>query len=274
VNTKPELAGPQIAEKTIAVWNGRIKMRVKVAGQGPALVYFHPASGLLWDPFLSYLARTHTVYAPEFPGTSAGDPYAIHAVQNLSDVVLVYEELLRALKVTKPVFVGQSFGGMLAAELASAYPDIASRLVLLDPIGLWRENAPVADWVSATPGERAALLFKNPTGDAARSMLQLPEDQNVAASVIAAITWAIGCTAKFAWPIPERGLRSRLHRLAANVLVVWGRDDALISSTYAEDWRREVKNCRSVLIDDCGHIPQVEKLNETVSAVSAFLAEA
>ena len=267
-----EIAGAQIGEMTIAVWNGRIKMRVKVAGQGPALVYFHPSGGLLWDPFLSYLAQSHTVYAPEFPGTTAGDPYAIHTLQTLADVVLVYEELLRALELESPVFVGQSFGGMLAAELAAAYPNIASRVVLLDPIGLWREEHPIADWVSATPEGRAALLFKDPAGEAAQSMLRLPEDRNIAASAIAAVTWAIGCTAKFAWPIPDRGLRSRLHRVAVPVLVVWGRDDALISCAYAQDWCNEIRHCSAVLIDDCGHIPQVERLAETISAVSAFFA--
>ncbi len=62
------------------------------------------------------------MYAPEFPGTSAGDPYAIHAVHTLADAVLMYEEMTRVLGLHKPILVGQSFGGMLAAEIATNFP--------------------------------------------------------------------------------------------------------------------------------------------------------
>jgi pimeloyl-ACP methyl ester carboxylesterase len=127
---------PTISEETIGVWDGRITMRVKVAGAGSPLLYLHPAAGLAWDPFLSHLAERYTVYAPEFPGTSLGDPYAIHQVDDLADVVLLYEELVRKLGLVTPVVVGQSFGGMLACELAAHFPDLPSALVVLDPIGL------------------------------------------------------------------------------------------------------------------------------------------
>ncbi|NPT55965.1 alpha/beta fold hydrolase [Paraburkholderia elongata] len=124
--TETHPQGPAIAEQTLLVWNGRLKMRVKVAGNGAPLLYLHPSAGLAWDPFLSYLAQRYTVYAPEFPGTSVGDPYAIHSIHNLADVVLAYEELVRSLGLHDPVVVGQSFGGMLAAELAATFPDLFS----------------------------------------------------------------------------------------------------------------------------------------------------
>ena len=264
-------AGPKIGERTLSVWGGRIKMRIKVAGSGPGLVYLHPSGGLTWDPFLSYLAQHYTVYAPEFPGTSVGDPYAIHSIHSLADVVLMYEEAIRTLGLVRPVLVGQSFGGMLAAELAATFPDLPSKVILLDPIGLWREELPIADWVSASPQQLAALLFKDPSSAAAQSMLALPADPNIAAAAIAATVWAIGCTAKFAWPIPDRGLRSRLHRVQAPVQLVWGREDKITPVGYVDDWRGCLKHSSAAIIDDCGHIPQVEKLPETIAAVSAFL---
>jgi len=80
---------PQISEEAVDLWGGRLTMRVNVAGAGAPLLYLHPAGGLAWDPFLSQLATRYTVYAPELPGTSAGDPYAIHAVDELSDLMMV-----------------------------------------------------------------------------------------------------------------------------------------------------------------------------------------
>lgn len=263
--------GPEITEEAIPVWNGKLNIRVKVAGAGAPLLYLHPAAGLAWDPFLSHLAESYTVYAPEFPGTSVGDPYAIHAVDHLSDVVLIYEEIVRTLGLRQPVVVGQSFGGMLAAELASAFPGLASRVVLLDPIGLWRDDHPVANWIATPPDKLPGLLFHDPGAPAAKAMLQMPEDADLAAAATAGLVWSFGSTGKFAWPVPDRGLRSRLHRLNAPVLLVWGRDDKLISSAYVEDWQRELSDSQAAVINECGHIPQVEKLSETVAAVDRFL---
>lgn len=263
--------GPSITEEVVPVWNGKLNIRVKVAGVGSPLLYLHPAAGLAWDPFLSYLAQSFTVYAPEFPGTSVGDPYAIHAVDHLSDMVLIYEEVARTLGLRRPVVVGQSFGGMMAAELCAAYPDLAAKVVLLDPIGLWRRDIPVASWIATPPDQLPGLLFHDPASPAAQSMLAMPDDPDLAAAAVAGMVWALGSTGKFAWPIPDRGLRSRLHRLTAPVLVIWGREDALIPVSYLDEWMSELPDGQGLVIDESGHIPQVEQLDQTIAAVQPFL---
>lgn len=263
---------PTISEATVPVWGGRINMRVKVAGAGAPLVYFHPAGGLTWDPFLSHLAENYTVYAPEFPGTSAGDPYAIHQVDDLGDVILIYEELVRKLGLVKPVMIGQSFGGMIASEMASFFPDLASSLVLLDPVGLWSEAYPTANWI-ATPAETLPeLLFHDPQSPAAQAMLAMPSDPEQQRAAIAGIVWAFGCTGKFAWPIPDRGLRNRLHRISARTLIIWGREDKLADVAYANEFANAIVGSKVAIFEDCGHIPQVEKYAETTAAVDDFLA--
>jgi pimeloyl-ACP methyl ester carboxylesterase len=101
----------EVRQETVDLWAGKLTVTVSVAGNGPPLLYLHQAAGLAWDPFLEHLAGTHTVYAPQFPGTTMGDPYSIHVIDDLSDIVLAYEELVRALGLENPVVVGQSFGG-------------------------------------------------------------------------------------------------------------------------------------------------------------------
>jgi pimeloyl-ACP methyl ester carboxylesterase len=267
------IPAPAITERTVDLWGDQLTVRVKVAGTGAPLLYLHPAAGLAWDPFLSHLADRYTVYAPEFPGTSSGDPYATRVVDELSDVVLIYEELVRKLGLNKPVLVGQSFGGMLGAELAAAYPDLFAKLVLLDPIGLWRDDAPVANWIATPPEELPSLMFHDPNSPAAQAMLAMPDDPEVARAITAGMVWAFGCTGKFVWPIPDRGLRSRLHRITAPVLLVWGRQDRLASVVYADEWARLVSDIRVSIIEQCGHIPQVERCGETAAAVEAFLSD-
>ena len=90
-----------ITEQAIDVANGRIKLRFRVGGDGAPLIYFHPAAGLVWDPFLTRMAEDYRIYAPEFPGTSSGDPYAIHQIDDVRDAVLAYAELVTQI-VTQP----------------------------------------------------------------------------------------------------------------------------------------------------------------------------
>jgi pimeloyl-ACP methyl ester carboxylesterase len=245
---------------------------VQVAGSGPPLVYLHPAAGLAWDPFLERLAEERTVYAPQVPGTTAGRPNAIRAVDDLWDHLLLYEEEIRGLGLDRPAVIGQSFGGMLACELASVYPRLFERLVVLDPIGLWRDDAPIANWVAAAPEELPALLFHDLESDAARAALTLPEDPDAKLAANAAHSWPLGCTAKFVWPIPDKGLAKRLHRIEIPTLVVWGKQDRLVPVAYAEEFGQRIAGSRVEVIDNCGHIPQLEQPEKTFTLVSEFLS--
>jgi len=263
--------GLGIREERVAVWGGRLELTVQVAGSGPPLLYLHPAAGLHWDPFLDWLAGSHTVYAPQAPGTTPGRPEAIAAVDDLWDLVLAYEELVRALGLDRPVAVGESFGGMLGCELAAHFPHLLSRLVVFAPIGLWLDDHPVANWVAAAPEEIPALLFHDPLSDAARTALTLPDDRDDMIAAVAGTAWAIGCTSKFVWPIPDKGLRKRLHRVVTPTLVVWGKQDALVAAAYAEEFGRLIAGSRVEVLDDCGHVARVEQPERTRALVAGFL---
>src|SRR5207244_9188372 len=119
-----------VADQRVNVWQGKINANVKVAGSSSPVVFLHGAGGLVWDGFLELLAQRHTVYAPELPGTSVGDPEAISHLDNLWDLVLYYNDLLDALGLSSVPIIGHSFGGMLAAEIAANNPQRVSRLVL------------------------------------------------------------------------------------------------------------------------------------------------
>ena len=135
-----------VRDEVVEVCDGRLRLHVKVAGDGPPVVFFHPLPGLEWQPFLDRLAEHHTVYAPEHPGTSPGDPQAIREVHTLWELLLAYEEALRALGLERPAAVGMSYGGMVAADLAASFPDAFSRLVLLSRSGCGATTLRSGSW--------------------------------------------------------------------------------------------------------------------------------
>jgi len=260
----------EVRQEKVDLWGGKLTVTVSVAGSGPPLLYLHQAAGLAWDPFLEHLAGTHTVYAPQFPGTTMGDPYSIHVIDNLSDMVLAYEELVRALGLENPVVVGQSFGGMLAAELAAFFPKLTDRLVLLAPLGLWRDDAPVTNLLAASAEQLPGILFHNP--QVAAAAMAVPEDPETAVAATSQMVWSLGCAGKFIWPIPDRGLRDRLHRITSNTLIVWGGQDAFVPARYAADFADLIAHSKVAMIEQSGHLPQVEQFEQTAAAVDEFLS--
>src|SRR5262249_35604881 len=125
--------------RRLSLWQDRIQTEVEISGRGQPVVYLHGPWGLAPDrTFLADLADGHTVYAPKFPGTTHGNPDAIHALDNWFDLAVYYGELFDKLELSAPAIVGHSFGGLVAAEFAASAPKSVGRLVLIDPVGLWR----------------------------------------------------------------------------------------------------------------------------------------
>jgi pimeloyl-ACP methyl ester carboxylesterase len=253
------------SERIIRLWNEGVTARVKVAGQGPALVYLHNGYGLVWDECLDLLARDFTVYAPEHPGTSAGDPDSIKALDDLWDLVLYYYELFDKLGLDAPHVAGHSFGGMVAAELAATNSKRVGKLVLIDPLGLWRDDTPIKNYMVATQAELDPLFFHDQNHPARKLLYMNPEEPD---SVIR-VTWALGCTGKFIWPIPDKGLRKRIHRISAPTLIVWGAEDGLTRPVYAEEFQRLIPGARVEMVANAGHMAPLEQ----PAAVSRLIRE-
>src|SRR5579871_99803 len=239
--------------RRLRVWQDKIDAQVAVRGSGPPLLYLHGPWGLRADAdLLDRLARDHTVYAPQHPGTGADDPDAVHQLDNLFDLVVYYGELLDRLNLASAAIVGHSFGGMVAAEIACTMRERVSRLVLIDPVGLWRDDLPVTNWMLLSETARRPALFAEPDGEVARAFYQRPEDLEARADVQAAFIWAQACTGKFVWPIPDKGLKKHLHRIAAPTLVIWGQQDRIASPAYAQEFASRIANARTELVGPAG----------------------
>jgi pimeloyl-ACP methyl ester carboxylesterase len=64
-----------------------------------------------------------------------------------------------------------------------------------------------------------------------------------------------------------------LHRLRKlPTLIVWGRQDAIVPVSAAEVYHASIPGSQLVILDDCGHHPEVEQSDEFVQRVQAFLA--
>jgi pimeloyl-ACP methyl ester carboxylesterase len=255
-------------ERRVEIRGGAGMFKVLAAGRGAPLVYFHSYyERSAWSPFLDVLARSFSVYAPTHPGVAGST--GIETLDDLLALTLAYDELLGALGVERAHLVGHSFGGMMAAELAAVFPSRAQSVTLVSPLGFWRDDAQPADILILPADELAAVLWRDPASPVAREWAAATggDPDDVAAQVES--LQRRSSMAKFVWPIPDKGLQRRLHRLAAPTLLIWGDDDRANPVVYAEAWQRRVKGAALRLLPG-GHMILHEAPEAAARAVAEF----
>jgi len=264
------MANPKV--RRLKLWQDRIETEVEISGKGPPLVWLHGPWGLNQDrSFIERLAAGNTVYAPRFPGTTSGDPNAVHALVGWHDLAVYHGELLEALELGAPAVAGHSFGALLAAEFAAAAPKSVAKLVLIDPVGLWRDDLPVKNWMVLGDKVRRAALFADPDGEAAKRFFAVPSDAEARVDALSQMVWSQACTGKFVWPIADRGFSRRAHRVAAPTLIVWGKADNIIAAAYAQEFAKRIAGARVELVDRAGHLPHIEQPDAVTKLVQAFV---
>lgn len=257
-------------EKTVSVRQGMFNVKLRTEGNGAPLLFLHGAGGLRgWDAYLANLAKTFTVYAPAHPGfeTSSG----LEHLDDMLDMVVYYNDFLDALKLESVHVVGHSMGGMIAAELAALSPHRVRRLVLANAVGLWLENTPVADFFAMTPAELGVALWHDPQSAMAQAMMAVPQDEKAQLEAYLTRMQHLSSAGKFLWPIPDKGLKKRIHRIQAPTLIVWGQSDGLAPVAYAHEFHRLIPGSQVTILPRCGHMPMYEDTNGFVQAVSTFL---
>lgn len=105
-------------------------------GEGPPMLLVHgcPATHTLWQPLLPELARRRTVYAVDLPGFGASPSPQDDATLEMPRLVELLIEFADRHGMDRFDLVGHSYGGALAASIASAAPDRVRSLVMLTPM--------------------------------------------------------------------------------------------------------------------------------------------
>ena len=247
---------------------GRRKIRVFEVGEGRPLVFLHGAGGLTEEsPFLAALARRWHVYAPLLPGY--GDSEGGDELRDMLAVTLHSFDVVDALGLDRPILVGHSIGGMIAAEMAAVAPREVERLGLIAPSGLWLDDYPVPDIFSKLPHELPALLFFDPEFGA-RMMAAGGDldDPKFLEAFIIRNTRQLAMASKLLFPIPERGLAERLYRIRAKTLLVWGEEDRLIPPAHGEAFCKGIAGAELVRLAAAGHMVLVEQPEAVVEALA------
>ncbi len=255
---------------TVAV--GTKRVRLVRGGAGAPLLYLHGAGGDWdWGDVHERLASRYTVLLPAHPGFS--DSTGLEEVDGIFDLVLHYVDLLDVLGLAAAPVVGTSLGGWIAAEVAALYPSRVAKLVLVDAVGIRIDEVPIAEMFGTPPPELAKLLFYDQDFPIAQMMRAFDPKVPLPEEILLPQMKALEAAAKIGWNpyLHDPKLESRLRRVTAPTLVVWGKQDGLVPLAYADRWQRAIAGARIELIDRCGHLPSLERPAALADIVTSFV---
>jgi pimeloyl-ACP methyl ester carboxylesterase len=107
---------------------------VKTSGKGNPTIIFIPGfacSGQVWDETKALYEKDHTCYTLTMPGF-AGTPAQTKPTFAGWEKSIV--DFIKKNKIIKPIIVGHSMGGGLALAIAADYPDLVSKIVVVDAL--------------------------------------------------------------------------------------------------------------------------------------------
>jgi pimeloyl-ACP methyl ester carboxylesterase len=166
--------------------------------------------------------------------------------------------------------IGFSLGGWLAAELAATTRHAFSKLMLVDPPGIRPQKGEITDIFILSPAQITDLTFYDPA--------QAPEydelyGQELSPEQREQAVQNREMTVRLTWKpyMHDPRLPPLLARVNMPVRIVWGRQDRLIPVECGELYQQAIPGSDLIVIDNCGHVPHLEKPDAFISAAMEFL---
>ena len=247
-----------------------IEVELRRGGSGAPVLVIHGELGVPgWLDAYRRLAESFEVIVPSLPGYGRSTrPDWIMGVHDLATWVTW---LARDLAIPTPVnLLGCSLGGWVAAEIATIAPQFIDKMVLVGAMGLKPDNGEIFDYFleSGKTGLNRAFHQPEQSPEFARYYGKewSPEDADL-------VEQHREMTCRIAWK-PYMHSLTLPHLLAAvqtPTLIVWGAQDAIAPLNSGEQYRRAIKGSRLVTIEDCGHMPEMEKPAELAGLIHDFL---
>ncbi|MFH7241382.1 MAG: alpha/beta hydrolase [Spirulina sp.] len=175
------------------------------------------------------------------------------------------------------VLVGASMGGAAAIDFALTYPEAVASLVLIDSAGFAAGPAmgnlmvPPLDSL-ATGFLRSAWVRRSISKSAYFDKSFVTPDAELCAALhLDCPRWKEALIA-FTKSGGYNFLDDKIANITQPTLVIWGKQDRILGTRDAERFQQTISQSHLMWIDDCGHVPHLEKPQDTATAIQTFLA--
>lgn len=273
-----------MADRYIDVSGLRIRYRDS-GGPGLPIVLTHGIAGSLelWSAQLDALGASHRIIAWDAPN---------HGQSGLTGKTEDWESYARwllafadALNLNQFIAAGNSMGGALSLRVAGLAPKRVKGVVLANAASLGREvfpafrlmTLPFLGEVMNKPSRKGVDLMLSAivndkgcvSGDLYDDLLRNQFKKGGATAFLATLR----ATANFlgqrtsTWKLSQ----TLLSTLEVPMLILHGRKDAVLPLKHSEEAARLARHATLIVLEDCGHTPQLEKPEEFNTALRDFV---
>lgn len=269
----------------------RARISVLTMGSGRDVLLLHGLGGTKTSMFetaaaLSNDYRVHAVDLPGF-GSSSKPALAPYTASWFAEAIV---ELMDALEIDSAHLIGNSMGGRVALEVAMCEPHRVGALGLLCPAVAFvrRDFHPLVRLARPEFGllphsfRRSIVAAQFWSMFADRDLVD-PSVADIAVDEFRRIYGSRGARLAFLAsarnlylekPFGRGGFYPRLAHLSPPALFVWGSGDKLIPSAFKPHVARWLPRAEQIVLQGCGHVPQIERPEQTNAILRRFLARA
>jgi pimeloyl-ACP methyl ester carboxylesterase len=261
-------------------------------GEGPDVMLLHGLGATktsFFDTAAALARRGYRVHALDFPGFGGSSKPATgpYSARWFAETVV---GVMDVLEIDRAHLVGNSMGGRVALEVGLRAPDRVHGLALLCPAVAFikRGYHPIVRLARPELGllphrfTRGMVsgqfwsMFADPDAvDPAVADVAVDEFQRLYAN--AGARFAFLCAARNIYldkPYGKGGFYPRLADLERPAMFVWGTHDPLIPSKFKRHVEQWLPSAEQIVLDGCGHVPQVERPEQTNGLLTRFLSRA
>jgi pimeloyl-ACP methyl ester carboxylesterase len=270
---------------------GRHRISTLTMGQGPDVLLLHGLGGTRASLFetAAALSQSYRVHAPDLPGFGSSCKPALGGY-NARWFAEIMFGLMDQLEISRAHVVGNSMGGRVAIEMGLNAPERIDALGLLCPAVAWIRRGlhpivrlmrpelgllPHALRRSVVASQFWSMFYDRDLIDPAVADLVVDEFQRIYHT--AGARYALLASARNIYleaPFGRNGFYRRLAELQPPALFVWGSHDRLVPPAFSRHVRKWLPQAEQVTIDGCGHVPQVERADETNELLLSFFGRA
>lgn len=264
------MAVMEMAAREKSAQVGGATLKYLEGGSGAPLLVLHGELGFPgWTDAYEQLSKTRKLIIPLHPGFGVGD--RVEWIMNMRDQACFYSRFLQEQSLTPIDVLGFSMGGWIAAEMAANNAAQFSHMALVAPFGVRPPSGEIRD-LFATPTQNYidASVFDAVGAPELSKLYGVPGPKQYE-------MWedARAEAARLAW-VPYMFNPSLPHLLAGvkglPTLILWGKDDRIVPASTADVFASAITGAQLELFDKCGHMPEIEKKDQFLARLTAFLA--
>jgi pimeloyl-ACP methyl ester carboxylesterase len=254
-------------------------IRYRVSGGGPPVLLVHGwlQSGRIWEGLARRLEGRFTVYSLDLAGFGESDkPISGYGVRYGSRLLYAF---CAHFGLTRAAVIGHDLGGAMALKLAADHPDVVGRIVLVaTPANEEQIDLPTPLWLATLPVVGPVVYSLGRVLRPVRRLWMRPfvlDRESLTEEVVEDAGRSTPAAVAKSLSVMRREIaRGRLLRQAGviktPVLAIAGEEDEIVDPQSTGDWSRALR-AEVVLLNDCGHLPQLERTREFDARILAFL---